>query len=191
MEVHNLSAFQNAFRCNTTRLGAYEVFGLHVAGMVGESHLAVVSPDIGRAKRAEFFRQRLEDILDRPVSKGLADKQRSTGQIPGDLFSGDVSGCTAIILDDLISSGTTMARVAQQCRERGAKRVIVAATHGVGGITALPNLTQPSIDAVLLANTISQTAEFVSALSGRLTVLDISQIFAQALKVEMPDKRFP
>lgn len=181
MEVHNLAAFQNAFRCNTTHLNAYSVFGRHVAAVAGNTPLAVVSPDIGGAKRAELFRQTLEDIVGSPISKGLADKQRSMGQVSGNLFAGDVSGCTVVILDDLISIGTTMARVAQQCREHGAGRVIVAATHGVGGAAALPNLTQPVIDTVLLANTIPQATEFVATLADRLTILDVSGIFAQAL----------
>ncbi|WP_414473883.1 ribose-phosphate diphosphokinase [Microvirga sp. M2] len=188
MEVHNLAAFQNAFRCNTTHLDTYPVFGRHVAAMAGDTPLAVVSPDIGGAKRAELFRQTLEDLLGRPVSKGLADKQRSMGRVSGELFAGDVSGCTAVILDDLISTGTTMARVAHQCREHGAERVIVAATHGIGGAAALPNLTQPTIDTVLLANTVPQTAEFVAALGGRLTILDVSSIFAQALNDTASDK---
>lgn len=191
MEVHNLSAFQNAFRCSTIHLEPYRAFAHHLATAAGGDRLAVVSPDIGGAKRAELFRQTLEDMIGRPVSKALADKQRSMGVVSGDLFAGDVAGCTAIILDDLISTGTTMARVAQQCRERGARRVIVAATHGVGGIAALPNLTQPSIDAVLLANTIPQTPDFVSALDGRLTILDVSQIFAQVLKEAMFDDALP
>lgn len=181
LEVHNLAAFQNAFRCNTTHLDAYSAFGRHVAATAGNTALAVVSPDIGGAKRAELFRQTLEDLLGQPVSKGLADKQRSIGWVSGDLFAGDVSGCTAVILDDLISTGTTMARVARHCREHGARRVIVAATHGVGGATALSNMTQPAIDGVLLANTIPQTPEFVAALADRLTILDVSTIFARAL----------
>jgi ribose-phosphate pyrophosphokinase len=81
MEVHNLVAFQNAFRCNTTHLDAYSTFGRYIATAVGDSPIAVVSPDIGGAKRAEHFRQSLEKLLGRPVSKGLADKQRSMGQM--------------------------------------------------------------------------------------------------------------
>jgi ribose-phosphate pyrophosphokinase len=181
MEVHNLAAFQNAFRCSTTHLTPYAAFCRYIAGIAADEPLAVVSPDIGGAKRAESFRQDLERRLRRPISKGVADKQRSMGQVSGDLFMGDVSGATAIILDDLISTGTTMVRVAQQCRDRGAKRVIVAATHGVGGTNALLNLTHPSIDTVLLTNTIPQPPEFMNALSDRLVILDISEILARAL----------
>jgi ribose-phosphate pyrophosphokinase len=181
MEVHNLAAFQNAFRCNTTHLDAYSVFSRHISEVAGHAPLAVVSPDIGGAKRAELFRQELEKHLGRSVSKGLSDKQRSMGRISGDLFVGDVSGRVAIILDDLISTGSTMARVARQCREQGATKVLVVATHGVGGAASLENLVQPGIDGVILTNTIPQMPDFLSTMGGRLTLLDVSEIFARSL----------
>lgn len=181
MEVHNLAAFQNAFRCNTIHLTPYTAFCKHLVNSLSDMPVAIVSPDIGGAKRVELFRQELEFLLRRPVSKCIADKQRSMGRISGDLFAGDVSGCTAVILDDLISTGTTMARVAAQCREHGARRVIAAATHGVGGVSALPSLLQPEIDEVLLSNTIPQVSEFTAALGNRLTVIDISDVIAQSL----------
>ena len=101
------------------------------------------------------------------------------GQVSGDLFAGDVFGSTVVILDELFSTGTTMARVAQQCQEHGARR-IAAATRGVGGTAALFKLSQPSIDEVLLANAIPQTPGFVAAIADRLTVLDMLTIFSRA-----------
>lgn len=181
MEVHNLAAFENAFRCNAIHLTAYATLARHVSAAVETMPVSVVSPDIGGAKRAELFRDVLEEHLGRPVHKAFADKQRNMGQVSGDLFAGNVSGCIAVILDDLISTGTTVARVAQQCRNQGASRIIVAATHGVGGAAALANLTQPVIDEVVLTNTIPQPADFVSALGGRLTILDVSDVFAKSL----------
>ncbi|WP_245410848.1 ribose-phosphate diphosphokinase [Microvirga flavescens] len=182
MEVHNLAAFQNAFRCSTVHLDPYAVFSQHLKSLAGDAPLAVVSPDIGGAKRAELFRQALENDLQRPVSKALADKQRSLGRISGDLFVGDVSGRIAVILDDLISTGSTMERVARQCRQHGASQVFVMATHGVGGVSSLANLMQPTIDKVILTNTVHQPPDFVSAMSDRLTILDVSDVFAKALE---------
>jgi ribose-phosphate pyrophosphokinase len=63
------------------------------------------------------------------------DKQRSLGHVSGEIFAGEVTGRVAIVIDDLISTGTTTARVAAACHDHGAKRVDLAATHGlfVGG----------------------------------------------------------
>ena len=53
-------------------------------------------------------------------------------------------------------------------------------------------LSQPAIDGVLLANTIPQTPEFVAALADRLTILDVSTIFAQALNgTDLANHRCP
>nr|WP_281409315.1 ribose-phosphate diphosphokinase [Microvirga terricola] len=182
MEVHNLAAFQNAFRCDTEHLVANEVLAAHIVQTTRGAPMAVVSPDIGGAKRAETFRQDLEKLSGHSVSKALSDKQRSMGQLSGDLFVGNVADRVAIILDDLISTGATMARVAAQCRNHGARKVIVAATHGVGGMSLIDNLTQPTIDHVVLTNTIPQPSVLVSTLADRLTVLDVSAIFAQSIR---------
>ncbi|WP_229426588.1 ribose-phosphate diphosphokinase [Microvirga alba] len=182
MEAHNLAAFQNAFRCETMHLNANSAFIDHLIETTGGKPLAIVSPDIGGAKRVETFRQDIEKHLGHPVTKAVSDKHRSLGHLSGDLFMGDVSGRVAVIMDDLISTGSTMARVAAQCRMHGASRVFVMATHGVGGNAALNNLKQPTIDKVILTNTIPQAASFLSALADRLTVLDVSEVFARAIK---------
>ena len=131
MEVHNLAAFQNAFRCDTDHLDANLVLADHFAGQVGDAPVAVVSPDPGGIKRADLFRQVLESRLGRPVSPGLMEKHRSMGEVTGELFAGDVKGRQVIVIDDLISTGGTMVRAASACRAHGATRVHAAATHGV------------------------------------------------------------
>ena len=93
----NLDAYRHAAVC---RLRA----GLN------EERLCVVSPDTGGAKRAELLREILETALRRQIGKGFADKHRSSGVVSGDLFVGDVAGATALIIDDLISTGNTLLR---------------------------------------------------------------------------------
>ena len=62
------------------------------------------------------------------------------------------------MIDDLISTGTTMARVAAACRERGAARVSVAAAHGLftGGAEAM--WREPAIDEVVVTDTVPVTS---------------------------------
>ena len=99
--------------------------------------------------------------------------------MPDSVWNESSSGGDALFAD---LYGLTMLRT-----YHGARRVIVA-THGVGGVAALPNLTRPAIDTVLLASTISQTAEFVTALTDRLTILNVSDDFAQTLNDKASDK---
>lgn len=49
-------------------------------------------------------------------------------------------------------------------------------------MASLPNLTHPFIDRVLLTNTIPQPRDFVAGLGDRLTILDVSEILAGALR---------
>ena len=130
LEVHNPAAFENSFRCRTVALTSAPLFAAYVKTLHDE-RLCVVSPDPGGVKRAELFREALETMLGRPIGKGFADKHRSAGIVSGDLFVGNVTGATVLIIDDLISTGNTLLRAAQAARRAGARRVIAFVTHGL------------------------------------------------------------
>jgi len=132
----------------------YATFVRHFAREIGVAPAAVVSPDLGGAKRAEAFRERLETALDRPAAKDLMDKQRSMDRVTGELFAGDVQGRHGIIIGDLIASGTTMARVAAACRARGATRIDLAATHGLFAACAAEKLADPAVTQIVAAETV-------------------------------------
>ena len=119
-DVHNRAAFENAFRIPTANIEALPLFVEHFAGLLRHEKIAVVSPDIGGAKRAERFRRALATKLGEEPTAGFVDKQRAGGVVSGDLFVGDVQGRAAILFDDLISTGTTLRRAAAKCREAGA-----------------------------------------------------------------------
>ncbi|HEX9904910.1 MAG TPA: ribose-phosphate diphosphokinase, partial [Propylenella sp.] len=181
MEAHNLAAFQNAFRCDTDHLNAELLFARHFAEIIGDEPVAVVSPDVGGVKRAEQFRGRFEAMLGRPVGKAFMDKQRSMGKVTGDIFAGDVAGQSVIILDDLISTGTTMARVAAVCRERGARKIHLAATHGLfsGGAPAI--VDEPSVTSLVVTDSVSPLRIDAARLGNRLVVLSVAGLLAEAI----------
>ena len=122
---------------------------------LGAEPVAVVSPDLGGEKRAELFRQRLEtDARARRSAKGFMDKHRSMGEITGEIFAGDVDGRAVVILDDLISSGGTMARAARACRAHGATRIFLAATHGLFARDAEATLREAPIEEIIVTDTV-------------------------------------
>ena len=110
LEVHNLAAFDNAFRIPTQHLAAAELFAEHFASLSGAAEVVAVSPDAGGAKRAEQFRQALQRRLGRPVGSAYMEKYRSNDVVTGALLVGEVRGKLAIIVDDLISTGGTLLR---------------------------------------------------------------------------------
>ena len=70
LDVHNPSAFENAFRCRTITATAAPLF-VDYAKLLADRPLAVISPDTGGAKRAELFREALEEARGEPIGKGL------------------------------------------------------------------------------------------------------------------------
>lgn len=182
LDVHNLAAFQNAFRCPTEHLEAGRVFAAHFAPLAQDRKIVVVSPDAGGVKRAERFRQILVARLDRPVGSAFLEKQRSAGQVWGDAVVGDVQGAVAVVVDDLISTGTTIARTVRACRARGAETVWAAATHGLFVGQAGEILDDPGLAQVAVTNTVPPFRLGEGALGDRLHVLDVAPLLGEAIQ---------
>jgi ribose-phosphate pyrophosphokinase len=182
MDVHNLAAFQNAFRCNTDHLEARKLFVDYFAPLLGDQEATVVSPDVGGVKRAEAFRKALGARTNREVASAFMEKHRSRGVVTGEHMVGDVNNKSAIIIDDLISTGTTLSRAAQACRNSGARRVYAAAAHGlfVGGAEVL--FTDVSIDHVVVTDTVPPFRLSPQAIKDRLTVVGAAGLFAEAIR---------
>lgn len=185
LEVHNPAAFENAFRRPTTHLTAAAQLCRRLLARIGESEVAVVSPDLGGGKRADLFRSVLESLIGRPVAKGFVEKARSAGVVSGDLFAGDVAGRTAILVDDMIGTGTTILRASRVCREAGAIEVLAVATHGLftGGATAL--LEDGAPDGILVTDTVP-VAHVDEALRARIEVVPIAHLLADAVRRSAP-----
>lgn len=181
-DVHNLAAYENAFRCPKDHLSMAALFVDHFRSMVeGSERTVVVSPDAGGMKRAKAFIALLAERTGQAIGLGFMEKSRSEGRVAGELFGGDVSGATVIVVDDLISGGTTMVRTAAACRERGATSVHAAATHGVFGTGASDKLATAALDSIVVGDTAGDVAARVPGLGSKLVVLPSSGLFARAL----------
>lgn len=181
LDVHNLAAFQNAFRCRCEHLTVTRLMVHHFAEALTDVPIAVVSPDIGGVKRAELFRQSLSRALAAEVTSAFMEKQRSGGVVSGSALVGDVSGRATVILDDLISSGTTIARAANACATAGADRVYAAATHGVFTGDAGDKLSIDALSALVVTDTIPPT-RLAGTAAEKLVVLESAPLFAEAIR---------
>jgi len=184
LEVHNLAAFQNAFRCPTLHLEAHRAFDAAVPGLAGAGALVVASPDPGGVKRAQLWREALESSLQRPVGFALVDKRRSAGAVSSQhLVAGDVAGATVLLLDDLIASGDTMRRAAQALCRRGAKAVVACAAHGLftGGAASL--LADAAITQLLVTDSVPPFRLPMDApVRGKLRVVSAAPLFVEAIR---------
>lgn len=181
LDVHNLAAFQNAFRCGTEHLESTGLFSAHFVPRIGQREVVVVSPDAGGIKRAERFRLRLARDLARPVGAAFAEKHRALGVVSGDAFVGDVRDRVAIVVDDLIASGTTLARTAASCVAGGAAEVHAVATHGLFVGKANEVLGDSALAGVVVTDSVPPFRVTSARLRDKLAVLPIAPLLAQAI----------
>jgi ribose-phosphate pyrophosphokinase len=183
MDVHNLAAFENAFRCSVDVLEAAPLLADRVVLETGGKDVTIVSPDLGGAKRA----QRVQDLVAARAGTGVdfavIEKRRDGVEVSGDLVIGPIAGRHAIIVDDLISAGTTLLRAVQVCRAAGARSVAAFATHGVFAPGAERLLGPAGPDRLYVTDTLLPVRLTPPAdASDRLVVLPASAMFAEALR---------
>jgi ribose-phosphate pyrophosphokinase len=183
VDVHNPAAFENSFRIGTENLEAAPVFAGHFAPLASVVERTVVlSPDAGGVKRARAFASLLEGRSGKPVGLAFMEKQRSEGRVSGELFAGDVDGAVVIVIDDLISGGTTLARAAAAALARGARSVHAAATHGVLGAAAAETLGGARLESIVLTDTVTDVRRRAAFLGSKLRVLETAPLFAAVIE---------
>lgn len=181
IDVHNRAAFQNAFRCPVVTLDTVGLLAQHVAQWVSDRTIHVVSPDLGGVKRAEALRERLTTLTQRDIGAAFMEKYRSLGKVTGDTLVGDVSGADVVILDDLISTGGTIARTAAACRKAGAVRVAALATHGLFVGDAEHLLGQAQLDDLIVTDTVPPFRLSVKFIAQALRTVSVAPLFAATL----------
>ncbi len=114
----------------------------------------IVSPDHGGAVRA----RQLSELLKNDEQIAIIDKRRTgpnVSEIMGVL--GNVENKNVVIYDDIIDTGGTIIHAAETLKKQGAKKVIIAATHGLfsRGFEMFEN--NPIIDEVIITNSIDHS----------------------------------
>jgi len=113
-------------------------------------NLIVVSPDEGRVKMAAQYAQRLNATV------AVLHKRRETATTTRVTHVvGDVRGKACLIIDDMISTGGTIAEAIEALLAAGARpEIVVAATHGPLLESAREKLKHEGIRAILVTDTI-------------------------------------
>ena len=186
-EVHNVAAFENAFRCPTVHLEAHRAFDALALGWATAGRLAVASPDPGGVKRAQLWHDHLEQRLGHAVGFALCDKRRSGGLLGGtDLVAGEVDGATVMLVDDLVVSGRTLQRAAQALHRAGARKVVACTAHGLFSEDAAKALADEAIAEIAVSDSVPAPPEGApgswQALQGKLRVATCVPLFAQAMR---------
>ena len=182
MDIHNLAAFQNAFRCRTDHLEAKSLFVEWFVPRLKDKEVVAISPDAGGVKRVDQFREALGRMLQQNIPTAFMEKHRSRDGVSGRALVGDVKGKVAIIVDDLVSSGTTLARAAHACRGQGAETVYAAVTHGLFVGNASQVLADQALANLLITDTIPPFRLQPTLVGAKVIVLGAAGLFASAIE---------
>jgi ribose-phosphate pyrophosphokinase len=181
IEAHNKAAFQNAFRCGTLHLETHDILAAAVSEAAGDHDLVIVAPDGGAIKRADLVRQALSRTRPRPPRIAFMEKHRSEDVVTGSLFAGDVRHSDVVVFDDVISTGGTMRRAAEAAIERGARRVLAVATHGLFNDAASELFRSPHIDRIIVTDSIAAPALPASLTDGKLQIVSCAPLIAEVI----------
>ncbi len=137
--------------------------------------IVVVSPDVGGVARARAFAKQMKSA---PLA--IIDKRRSGHNVAESLtVIGEVSGKTAILIDDMIDTGGTICAGAELLRKEGAKRVIACASHAVFSPPAYERLSRKGLfEQVIVTNSIPVQKEQYFE---QLKVLSVANMLGEAI----------
>ncbi len=148
MDLH-AAQIQGMFKVPVDHMTAMMILVEHFERLQLGSDLVVVAPDAGRVKLNKKF----ADLLHADLA--ILDKERPEQQVAeiGHVI-GNVSGKTAIIIDDIIDTAGTLRAAGDAVVEAGAASVYAAATHPVFSGRAYQNLEAAPFEQVVVTDTI-------------------------------------
>lgn len=140
----------------------------------GEEFVAV-SPDAGGVERCRAFAKRIE------ASIAIIDKRRTSPNEAKALhLIGDVTGKTAVIIDDMIDTAGTLTQAVDSLLKNGAKRVFAVATHPVLSGPAVSRLSESRIEKLWVTDSIPLSEAAQNC--GKIEVVSVAPMLAEAIK---------
>jgi len=144
----------------------------------GWKNSIIVSPDAGGAKRVTTLADKLG------VEFALIHRER-TRKAEGapekmEVLVGDVRGKVAILVDDMIDTGHTLALAAHSLKDNGAAKVFAIISHGLLSETKMSMIQELPIEQLVVTNTIPQQQHADSC--SKLVTIDVSPTIAESIR---------
>ncbi len=172
IDMH-VSQLQGFFDIPVDHLQAFPVFVNYLKRTYKDEikNFTVVSPDVGGVKRARKFAGKLD------IPLAILDKRRPKDNVAEIVnIIGDVDGRDIILVDDIIDTGGSVSKGAKFLKKAGAKRIVICATHGVFSGEAFKNLSDDSIDSVIVTDTIKH-----ENLPEKIVELSVAPLFGETI----------
>jgi ribose-phosphate pyrophosphokinase len=142
------------------------------------TNLVVASPDKGGVPIATAYARRLN-------AEGVAIvyKERDVHAVNQsealDLI-GNVSGKTVLLVDDMIDTARTLVNAANLLKEKGAKSIWAAATHGVLSADAIERINSSNIEKVIITDSIPQPEAVMN--NPKFEIISVADLIAAAIQ---------
>jgi len=137
--------------------------------------LVIVSPDVGGIKMARAYAKRLSAEL------AIIDKRRDSPEKTEVMYIlGNVEGKNAIIVDDLIATGSSMIEAVHALKKAKAKTVRAAVSHGVLSGPAMERIDKcRELEELLITDSIPLADH---KRHPRIKVLSVANLLGEAIK---------
>ena len=140
-----------------------------------DSSAVFVSPDAGGVERTRAYSKRLD------ASLAIIDKRRERANVSEVVnLIGEVKGKDCIIIDDIIDTAGTLTGAARALAEKGAKKVVACATHGVLSGPAVQRIADSPLSEVIVSDSIA-LSEAAKACS-KIKQISIARLLGEAIK---------
>ena len=138
-------------------------------------NLVIVSPDVGGIKMARAYAKRIG------ASLAIIDKRRESPEKTEAMhILGEVDGKNAIIVDDLVATGSSLFEAVETLKKAGAKNIYAAISHGVLSGPAIERLEKcVNLKELVITDSIPLPEEKKYP---RIRVLSIAGLLAEAIK---------
>ncbi|GAK64677.1 uncharacterized protein PAN0_006c2892 [Moesziomyces antarcticus] len=98
-----------------------------------------------------------------------------------EILVGDVKGKVAILVDDMVDTGRTLALAAKTLEAAGADKVYAIITHGLLSGQSIELVKKLSLERLVVTNTIPNT-EKAAASNSKLEIMDVSAVIGETIR---------
>jgi ribose-phosphate pyrophosphokinase len=137
----------------------------------------VVATDLGFAKKGRNY------ALDLDVPIAFIEKRRIGSDAHAEALTliGDVKGRDAIIVDDEVDTGGSVAEAVDVAKKNGARDIYLAFIHPIFSKNAAQRLADLPIKHIITTDTVSISSDKIKPLDGRLTILSIASMLGEVI----------
>jgi len=164
---------QGFFDIPADNLYAINVFVDHIKSLKLKN-LAIVSPDVGGIKMTRAYSKRLRAPLAIVDKRRINDKETSVMNIMG-----QVKGKNVIIIDDMITTGSSLVEAIYALKDAGSKDIYAAITHAVLVGPAIDRLKKAPLKKLFVTDTVPVKKE---NRVDKIKVLSIAPLLGEAIK---------